>query len=94
MVGCVFEKPTKGRYGMPTLPLMTGREDMHWPGEIVTYIRESSSMADMHVSLISQVGSKIRILRGYRLKSPLAPRAGIRYDGLYGLLILSEIVEC
>ncbi|KAF5016181.1 hypothetical protein F66182_12219 [Fusarium sp. NRRL 66182] len=37
----------------------------------------------MHVSLVTQVGSTIRILRGYRLRSPFAPKAGVRYDGLY-----------
>ncbi|KAF4506864.1 hypothetical protein G6O67_006902 [Ophiocordyceps sinensis] len=39
----------------------------------------------MHLSLLSQVGTQIRILRGYCLESPLAPSAGIRYDGLYAI---------
>ncbi|OTA95702.1 hypothetical protein M434DRAFT_393558 [Hypoxylon sp. CO27-5] len=37
----------------------------------------------MHIALISQVGRQIRVLRGYRLKSILAPQAGLRYDGLF-----------
>ncbi|KAI0200737.1 hypothetical protein F4808DRAFT_427744 [Astrocystis sublimbata] len=88
------EIPTTGCYGFPTLPLLTGSEEMtnqspH--GNIlstplnrstVKYVREGSS-SDMHVPLISQVGRKIRIIRGYKLKSIYAPEAGLRYDGLY-----------
>lgn len=46
------------------------------------YTCESERLADLHVSLVSQPGKKIRILRGYRLNSKYAPIAGIRYDGL------------
>ncbi|ODA78831.1 hypothetical protein RJ55_06215 [Drechmeria coniospora] len=49
---------------------------------MVKYTREGRA-SDMHVSLISQVGTQVRILRGCNLKSPLAPEAGIRYDGQY-----------
>lgn len=36
----------------------------------------------MHYSLVSQVGQKMKVLRGFRLKSMYAPVAGLRYDGL------------
>ncbi|KAL7912869.1 PUA-like domain-containing protein [Trichoderma velutinum] len=42
-----------------------------------------AKLSETHVSLISCVGTQIRILRGHRLRSPLSPKAGIRYDGLY-----------
>jgi hypothetical protein len=61
---------------------MTGREEIQSGTGRVQYTKESK-LEDVPVSLISQVGSKIRILRGHRLKSPLAPNCGIRYDGLW-----------
>lgn len=78
-----LEKPTSGRYGITTVPLLTGREEIIRDdgSNMVKYIRKGKS-SDMHIPLISQVGRKIRVLRGYRLKSIYAPRAGIRYDGL------------
>ncbi|KAH7037945.1 PUA-like domain-containing protein [Microdochium trichocladiopsis] len=75
------ENLTKGRYGIPTLPLLSGREEIG-NGETGQYIREGTAQ-DMHFSLISQVGRQIRILRGHGLKSIFAPQAGLRYDGLY-----------
>ncbi|KAI8625279.1 PUA-like domain-containing protein [Xylariaceae sp. FL1651] len=76
-----LETPTKGRYGIAALPLLTGSEELirH---NTVKYVREGRS-SDMHIALISQVGRQIRILRGYKLKSIFAPEAGLRYDGLY-----------
>ncbi|KAK7430053.1 hypothetical protein QQZ08_003444 [Neonectria magnoliae] len=82
IVGSALEKPTKGKYGIAALPLVTGREDVYLPSGTVKYIREGK-ISDIHLSLLSQVGSQIRILRGHRLQSPLAPKAGLRYDGLY-----------
>ncbi|KAJ2995967.1 hypothetical protein NUW58_g1130 [Xylaria curta] len=75
------EIPTKGRYGITALPLLTGSEEpiRH---NTVRYVREGHT-SDMHVPLISQVGRKIRIIRGYKLNSIFAPEAGLRYDGLY-----------
>ncbi|KAI1096396.1 PUA-like domain-containing protein [Rostrohypoxylon terebratum] len=81
IVASSFETPTKGRYGIMTLPLMTGQEEMVRPNTY-KYVREGRS-ADMHIGLISQVGRQIRVLRGHRLKSILAPQAGVRYDGLF-----------
>ncbi|KAK1633617.1 PUA-like domain-containing protein [Colletotrichum phormii] len=81
VIGTAVEKPTKGKYGVTALPLLTGREE-HIRGNLYRYIREGR-LSDMHVSLLTQVGTQIRILRGYRLKSTLAPQAGVRYDGLY-----------
>ncbi|KAI1484667.1 hypothetical protein F5X96DRAFT_692190 [Biscogniauxia mediterranea] len=81
IVASSLEMPTKGRYGITALPLLMGQEELirH---NTVKYIREGRS-SDMHIALISQVGRQIRILRGYRLKSILAPEAGVRYDGLF-----------
>ncbi|TEA22198.1 hypothetical protein C8034_v002119 [Colletotrichum sidae] len=81
IIGTAVEKPTKGKYGVTALPLLTGREE-HVRGNLYRYVREGR-LSDMHVSLLTQVGTQIRILRGYRLKSTLAPQAGVRYDGLY-----------
>ncbi|KAI1212932.1 PUA-like domain-containing protein [Annulohypoxylon truncatum] len=81
IVASSFEIPTKGRYGITTLPLMTGQEEMMRPNTY-KYVREGRA-PDMHIALISQVGRQIRVLRGYRLKSILAPQAGVRYDGLF-----------
>lgn len=80
ILGTAVEKPTKGKYGVTALPLLTGREE-HVRGNLYRYVREGR-LSDMHVSLLTQVGTQIRILRGYRLKSVLAPQAGVRYDGL------------
>lgn len=59
--------------------MLTGREEDLPDGKVV-YIREGKSH-EMHNNLVSQVGQKVRILRGFRLKSLRAPKAGIRYDG-------------
>lgn len=75
------EKPTKGKYGVAALPLLTGQEDIDYDDGAIRYVRQGR-IADIHVSLISQVGATFRILRGYHLRSPFAPKAGIRYDGL------------
>ncbi|KAJ3573168.1 hypothetical protein NPX13_g4795 [Xylaria arbuscula] len=81
IVNSSLETPTKGCYGFTSLPLLTGTEELirH---NTVRYVREGRS-PDMHIQLISQVGRKIRIIRGYKLKSIFAPVAGLRYDGLY-----------
>lgn len=80
IVGAALERATKGRYGVAALALLTGREEDMSDGKSM-YIREGPS-SEMHHNLISQVGQKIRIIRGFRLKSMYAPRAGVRYDGL------------
>ncbi|KAM0562236.1 hypothetical protein ACHAPJ_002681 [Fusarium lateritium] len=82
IVGSARERPTKGKYGVAALPLLTGQENIDFEDGIIKYVREGR-ITDMHVSLMSQVGSTVRVLRGYRLRSPFAPKAGIRYDGLY-----------
>ncbi|KAM0276777.1 hypothetical protein ACHAQH_006426 [Verticillium albo-atrum] len=81
IVGNAHERPTKGRYGVAALPLLTGTEE-HVGGNLYKYCREGK-LSDMHFSLMSQVGTQIRLLRGYRLKSLFAPAAGLRYDGLF-----------
>ncbi|CAH0049222.1 unnamed protein product [Clonostachys solani] len=82
IVCCSSESVSKGRYGIVTVPLLTGTEIVQWPAGTAKYVREGT-MRDMCVALISQVGTKIRILRGHLLKSPFAPKAGVRYDGQY-----------
>ncbi|KAF4968269.1 hypothetical protein FSARC_4360 [Fusarium sarcochroum] len=82
IVGSARERPTKGKYGVAALPLLTGQENIEFEDGTIKYVREGR-ITDMHVSLMSQVGSTVRVLRGYRLRSPFAPKAGIRYDGLY-----------
>ncbi|KAI0166457.1 PUA-like domain-containing protein [Xylariaceae sp. FL1272] len=81
IVGSSLEKPTKGRYGIAVLPLLTGSEE-YVRTNTIKYIRHGTS-SDMHTGLIPQVGRQIRILRGHTLKSIYAPEAGLRYDGLY-----------
>ena len=81
IVGSNREKPTKGKYGVAALPLLTGQENIDYDDGAIRYVRQGR-IRDIHVSLISQVGATFRILRGYRLRSPFAPKAGIRYDGL------------
>lgn len=81
MVGSSIEKPTKGRYGIAVLPLLTGTEEVI--NDITSkYIRKSRNRSEMHFALLKQTGKRIRILRGYRLKSIHAPTGGVRYDGL------------
>ena len=80
VVASSLEKPTKGRYGLLALPLLTGYEEPVREGSF-KYIRMGSA-SDMHIPLISQVGRQIRLLRGHTLNSVWAPQAGVRYDGL------------
>jgi hypothetical protein len=82
IIGSVRETPTKGRYDHAALPLMTGCEDVY--RNKVKYSRRGK-LADMHISLMSRVGKEICVLRGSGLFSPLAPKAGVRYDGKYEL---------
>lgn len=80
-VGSAKETHTKACYGVAALALLHGREQTLPTNRIIQYTRETA-INDVPVSLMSQVGSKIRIFRGSSLHSPFAPRAGIRYDGL------------
>ncbi|CAG9937687.1 unnamed protein product [Clonostachys rosea f. rosea IK726] len=82
IVCCSSEAVSKGRYGIATMPLLTGTEIAQWPAGTTKYVREGT-LRDMCVALISQVGTRIRVLRGHLLKSPFAPRGGLRYDGQY-----------
>ncbi|KAJ8127343.1 hypothetical protein O1611_g6293 [Lasiodiplodia mahajangana] len=81
IVGSSLETPTKSCYGFTALPLLTGTEELI-RRHTVKYVREGRT-SDMHIALMTQVGRKIRIIRGHRLKSIFAPEAGLRYDGLY-----------
>ncbi|KAI0878352.1 hypothetical protein GGS24DRAFT_518140 [Hypoxylon argillaceum] len=81
IVNSSLETPTKGCYGFTALPLLTGSEELISNNK-VRYVREGRT-SEMHIPLMTQVGRKIRIIRGYRLRSIFAPEAGLRYDGLY-----------
>lgn len=81
VVGATHETPTKGRYGFAALPLMSGNEAIDCDKDLIRYTRDSI-LSDAPISLISQVGAKTRLLRGHCLKSPFAPKSGVRYDGL------------
>jgi hypothetical protein len=81
VVGTTSQAPMKGQDGIAALPLLSGREEVMENGQSV-YIRESSRVSDTHISLMTQVGQQIRILRGCQLRSIYAPSGGLRYDGL------------
>ncbi|KAG9253352.1 uncharacterized protein F5Z01DRAFT_164014 [Emericellopsis atlantica] len=78
-----------GQYGIPTLPLLWGSKttlEASSPSIERVKFGRYRTPKDMCVPLISQVGGKIRILRGHGLESSFAPAAGIRYDGQYKIL--------
>lgn len=82
IVGSMFDDLTKGPYGITAMPLLTGEEIESTIPDCFTY-RQVGPIQDMYICLMSQLGQKhVRILRGYKLKSPNAPKGGIRYDGL------------
>lgn len=71
------------KYGLneiATLPLLEGVETFKSNCSCIHYKLEGSRKK-MLVHLQDKVGKEIRILRGYQLRSRLAPEAGIRYDG-------------
>ncbi len=70
------ERPSKPTYGSTVLPLLTGREEVD--GDKVRYLREGRSPRDMHIPLMNEVGSRVRVLRGHGLQRVLAKRAGLR----------------
>lgn len=73
---------TKGPYGVTAIPLLIGEELESSIPDCFTY-RRTGTIEDMYVSVMSQLGQRnVRILRGYKLNSPYAPKGGIRYDGL------------
>lgn len=81
IVGAASQKPTKGRYGVAALPLLTGSEERLADGRTEYY--NHGKQHEMFYNLLTQVGQKTKVLRGFRLKSMYAPVAGLRYDGLY-----------
>ncbi|EJT78821.1 hypothetical protein GGTG_03917 [Gaeumannomyces tritici R3-111a-1] len=85
IAGSARQVPARGRNGVVALPLLSGREEVLENGRSI-YIRESSLVADMHVSLMTKVGQRIKILRGSQLRSIYAPSGGLRYDGLYTIV--------
>ncbi|SPO04495.1 uncharacterized protein DNG_07180 [Cephalotrichum gorgonifer] len=72
--------------GTKVLPILWGKEEVMGPDhpDLVRYVRDGK-YGDMIFSLISHVGRRVHLLRGYKLRSPFAPAAGIRYDGVYTL---------
>jgi hypothetical protein len=81
IVGAASQKPTKGRYGVAALPLLTGSEE-RLPDGRMEYCRRGNQQ-EMYYGLLTQVGQKTKVLRGFRLKSMHAPVAGLRYDGMW-----------
>lgn len=47
-----------------------------------TIFAVEGALKEIGGNLLSQVGKQVRLLRGYRLMSKYAPKAGIRYDGV------------
>lgn len=83
IVGKMADDMTSGPYGVTAIPLLSGEEIKSDIADCFTY-RRTGQIEDMYLPLMSQLGQKnVRILRGYKLKGPNAPKAGIRYDGLY-----------
>ncbi len=64
------------------LALLTGIERYDKISNCIMHVR-NGPLAAMMLHLQEQVGKKIRVLRGHKLKSMFAPEAGIRYDGRY-----------
>lgn len=62
------------------LPMLWGKEE-NFGLNVFRYIRDGRS-SDVVYSLLSHVGHRVHVLRGYRLRSKFAPVAGIRYDGV------------
>lgn len=80
IVDSTEETVTQGQYGMPVLPLLSGIEKEGPVLSTYKYIKEGP-LRQMHLGLLPMVGRKVKVLRGYGLKSRYAPRVGIRYDG-------------
>jgi hypothetical protein len=66
--------------GTKLLPLLEGKE-VDVGRNTVKYTRHGTA-AQMVPSLLSNIGQRVHILRGHELRSPYAPSAGIRYDGM------------
>ncbi|KAK0669692.1 hypothetical protein QBC41DRAFT_105860 [Cercophora samala] len=85
MVGTEEERVSKGRYNVFTLPLLSGREeDIGGHGNRSRYVR-TGGLREMHVELLGLVGKQVRVLRGYLLRSGIAPAVGVRFDGIWKL---------
>lgn len=83
IVGRMVDDMTLGPYGVTAIPLLSGEEIKSDIADCFIYHR-TGRLEDMYLPLMSQLGqTNVRILRGYKLKSPNAPKAGIRYDGLH-----------
>lgn len=66
--------------GTRVLPLLWGKEETI-TSDLVKYTREGNA-SEMLYSLLTHVGRSSHLLRGYQLRGPYSPTAGIRYDGL------------
>jgi len=72
---------TKGPYNVTALPLLSG-EEMEGPTLGMYQYFKTGTSKEMPFSTLGNRGGPVRILRGHALKSRLAPRIGVRYDGL------------
>ncbi|PQE16756.1 YDG SRA domain-containing protein [Rutstroemia sp. NJR-2017a BBW] len=77
------EEFTEGTSGKPVaFSLLSGMEIRGAvPGQWIHVIESTTRM--YHSVRLTYVGCVIRLLRGHKLKSERAPRAGVRYDGFY-----------
>jgi hypothetical protein len=67
-------------FGIPTIPLPKGIEIHDAVAGCLRYTVEGP-LKDLKLRLQGKVGQIVRLLRGHKLKSLLAPEAGIQYDG-------------
>lgn len=81
IVGSDFETTTTGPYGVTALTMLTGTEIKCPEPDTFKYVKRGN-LKQIHLSLMRHTGKKIRVLRGFTLRSMYAPSAGIRYDGL------------
>lgn len=75
------ETPMGGPYGIKTMPLLAG-EEIAADDAVTKYIRVGR-MAQCAFPTLADTGKTVRILRGSGLHSVDAPKAGVRYDGLW-----------
>ncbi|KAK4169346.1 hypothetical protein QBC43DRAFT_354590 [Cladorrhinum sp. PSN259] len=71
-----------------TIPLLGGREEVIHVNKTI-YTLYSRPKSPLTWQLLFQVNKNVRILRGDQLRSALAPKAGVRYDGVWKLTNLS-----
>ncbi|KAH7321648.1 hypothetical protein BKA65DRAFT_540825 [Rhexocercosporidium sp. MPI-PUGE-AT-0058] len=82
-VGLADKMLTIGITGVVALALLAGEEISGPTLNLFEYTRISQGTDESMKLMACNRGQPIRVLRGSNLKSKYAPKAGIRYDGLY-----------